>query len=125
MRLFAPGEVPAYSNYGVALASYIVQRAAGVRFEQYVAEHIFMPLGMTHSSFYQPLEKRLEYSDSLGYRNDTTKPPVGFEIVDLVGAGGLSASAGDMGRFGQAMLNGGELDGKRILQAASVKASEP
>ena len=119
-RLFPPGEVPAYSNYGVALASYIVQRAAGERFEQYVDEHIFAPLGMTHSSFYQPLEKRLEYSDSLGYGNDTTKPPVGFEIVALVGAGGLSASADDMGRFGQAMLNGGELDGNRILKPETV-----
>ena len=59
MRLFPPGEIPAYSNYGVGLASYIVQRASGEPFEQYVEEHIFAPLGMTHSSFHQPLEKRL------------------------------------------------------------------
>jgi CubicO group peptidase (beta-lactamase class C family) len=59
MRLFPPGEIPAYSNYGVGLASYIVQRASGEPFEQYVEEHIFQPLGMTHSSFHQPLEKRL------------------------------------------------------------------
>ena len=49
MRLFPPGEVPAYSNYGVGLASYIVQRIAGEPFEQYVQDHIFTPLGMTHS----------------------------------------------------------------------------
>lgn len=116
MRLFPPGEIPAYSNYGVGLASYIVQRASGETFEQYVEEHIFAPLGMTHSSFHQPLEKRLEYTDSLGYRGNTTKPPVGFEIFNPVGAGGVSSSAGDMGRFGQALLNGGELDGKHILK---------
>ena len=59
MRIFPPGEIPAYSNYGVGLASYIVQRTSGQPFEQYVQEHIFGPLGMTHSSFYQPLQKNL------------------------------------------------------------------
>jgi CubicO group peptidase (beta-lactamase class C family) len=120
IRLFPPGEIPAYSNYGVGLASYIVQRASGEPFAEYVQGHIFAPLGMTHSSFHQPLEKPLEYHDSLGYRGNTTKPPVGFEIFNPVGAGGLSSSAGDMGRFGQALLNGGELDGKRILKTETL-----
>ena len=120
MRLFPPGEIPGYSNYGVGLASYIVQRASGEPFDQYVHDHIFAPLGMMHSSFHQPLEKALEYTDSQGYRGDTTKPPVGFEIFNPVGAGGVSSSAGDMGRFGQALLNGGELDGQRILKPETL-----
>ena len=88
-RLFPPGEIPAYSNYGVGLASYIVQRASGQPFEQYAEEHIFTPLGMTHSSFHQPLENRLQYTDSLGYNRDTSKPPVGFEIISAVGRAAL------------------------------------
>jgi CubicO group peptidase (beta-lactamase class C family)/cytochrome b561 len=120
MRIYQPGEIPAYSNYGVGLASYIVQRVSGEGFAQYVQEHIFGPLGMTHSSFDQPLQKSLENLPSEGYRNDTTKPPVGFEIFNPVGAGGISSSAGDMGRFGQALLNGGELDGKRILKPETL-----
>jgi len=44
-RIFPPGEVPAYSNYGVGLGGHIVQRVSGEPFEQYVAEHIFQPLG--------------------------------------------------------------------------------
>lgn len=120
MRIFPPGEIPAYSNYGVGLASYIVQRVSGEPFEQYVREHIFTPLAMTHSSFYQPLEKPLGNLPSEGYRNNTTKPPVGFEIFNPVGAGGISSSASDMGRFGQALLNGGELDGKRILKPETL-----
>ena len=43
--------VPAYSNYGAALAAYIVQRASGKPFEQYAADNIFLPLGMTHTTF--------------------------------------------------------------------------
>jgi CubicO group peptidase (beta-lactamase class C family) len=120
VRLFPPGQVPAYSNYGVGLASYIVQRATGEPFEQYVQEHIFAPLGMTHSSFHQPIEKPLASLPSQGYRSNTTKPPVGFEMLNPVGAGGLSSSASDMGRFGQALLNGGELDGKRILKPETL-----
>lgn len=121
MRIFPPGQIPAYSNYGVGLASYIVERSSGEPFEQYVHEHIFAPLGMVHSSFYQPLEKPLAALPSEGYRGDTTKPPVGFEIFNPVGAGGISSSAGDMGRFGQALLNGGELDGKRILKPETLR----
>ncbi len=120
MRIFPPGEVPAYSNYGVGLASYIVQRASGEPFEQYVQEHIFAPLGMTHSSFHQPVEKSLADLPSLGYRASTLKPPVGFEIFNPVGAGGISSTAADMGRFGQALLSGGELDGNRILKPETL-----
>ncbi len=120
MRIFPPGEIPAYSNYGVGLASYIVQRTSGEPFEQYVQEHIFTPLGMTHSSFCQPLQKSLADLPSEGYRASTVKPAVGFEIFNPVGAGGVSSSAADMGRLGQALLNGGELDGKRILKPETL-----
>lgn len=120
IRLFPPGEVPGYSNYGVGLASYIVQRASGEPFEQYVQNHIFAPLGMTHSTFYQPPQKALEKLPSEGYRSSTIKPTVGFEIFNPVGAGGISSTASDMGRFGQALLAGGELDGKRILKPETL-----
>lgn len=119
-RLFPPGEVPAYSNYGVGLASYIVQRVSGEPFEQYVQKHIFAPLGMMHSTFYQPPPKDLEKLSSEGYKGDTTKPAVGFEIFNPVGAGGLSSTSLDMGRFGQALLHGGALDNKRILKAQTL-----
>jgi hypothetical protein len=102
------------------LASYIVQRASGEPFEQYVQEHIFAPLGMTHSSFYQPVEKPLANLPSEGYRTNTTKPTVGFEFFNPVGAGGISSTAADMGRFGQALLNGGNLDGKSILKPETL-----
>src|SRR6266568_5868858 len=86
MRIFPPGEIPAYSNYGVGLASYIVQRVSGEPFEQYVQERIFAPLAMTHSSFFQPLQKSLADLPSQGYRSNTTKPAVGFELFNPVGA---------------------------------------
>jgi CubicO group peptidase (beta-lactamase class C family) len=119
-RLFPPGIVPGYSNYGVGLGSYIVQRISGQRFEQYVADHIFAPLGMTHSTFFQPPPKELESLPSEGYRGTTAQDPVGFEIFNPVGAGGVSSTAADMCRFGQALLRGGELDGHRILKPETL-----
>jgi CubicO group peptidase (beta-lactamase class C family) len=119
-RLFAPGTVPAYSNYAVGLGSYIVQRVSGERFEDYVAAHIFAPLGMTHSTFFQPPPQALKDLPSQGYPSSTIKPAIGFEIFSPAGAGGISSSAADMGRFGQMLLNGGELDGQRILKQDSL-----
>jgi CubicO group peptidase (beta-lactamase class C family) len=119
-RIFAPGTVPAYSNYGVGLAGYIVQRVSGQPYEQYVQQHIFGPLKMTGSSFYQPVQPGVTAVPSEGYKGDTTKPAVGFELFNPAPAGGLSSTAPDMGRFARALLNGGELDGARILKPETV-----
>src|ERR1700733_3411920 len=121
-RIFAPGTIPAYSNYGVGLAGYIVQRVSGQPFEQYVEQHIFLPLKMANSTFYQPPPTPLRKLPSEGYGTDTEKPPIGFEIFNPVSAGGVSSHAVDMGRFAQALLNGGELDGNRILKPETVAA---
>ncbi len=118
-RLYAPGTVPGYSNYGVGLAGYIVERTSGLPFEQYVQQHLFAPLGMTHSTFEEPLPAGIVASR--GY-NRTDKPPLAFEIFQPAPAGGVSSSAADMGRLAQALLNGGEIDGHRILQRETVQA---
>ncbi|HEX3397794.1 MAG TPA: serine hydrolase domain-containing protein, partial [Steroidobacteraceae bacterium] len=119
-RLFAAGTVPEYSNYAVGLGSYIVQRVSGERFEDYVAAHIFAPLGMKHSTFFQPPPPALQDLPSQGYPSSTRDPAIGFEIFSPAGAGGISSSAADMGRFGQMLLIGGELDGQRILKQDSL-----
>ena len=121
-RIFPPGTIPAYSNYGVGIAGYIVQRVSGQPFEQYVEQHIFTPLKMVHSTFYQPPPTSLRTLPSEGYPTDTVKPAIGFEIFNPVSAGGVSSTAADMGRFGQALLNGGELDGQRILKPETLQA---
>jgi CubicO group peptidase (beta-lactamase class C family) len=121
-RMYPPGEIPAYSNYGVGLAGYIVQRISAEPFEQYVSEHIFQPLGMKHSSFNEPLPADLVSNASDGYRASTEKPAIGFEIFQPAPAGGISSAAGDMERFALTLLNGGELDGHRILKTETRDA---
>jgi len=119
-RIYPPGTVGAYSNYGVGLAGYIVQRTSGEKFEDYVRRHIFDPLGMKHSTFDQPAGKDLYGSVSDGY-TATAKPAVGFEVFNPMPAGGISTTAGDMSRFARALMNGGALDGQRILKPETVQ----
>ncbi len=115
VRVFAPGEVPAYSNYGAALAGYIVQRVSGEPFELYVAHHILQPLGMAHSTFVQPLPAALAPFMSKGYDKASGKPQP-YELVSISPAGALAASGDDMARFMLAHLGNGSYDGAQILK---------
>ncbi len=114
-RVFPPGEVPAYSNYGAALAGYIVQRVSGEPFELYVAQHILMPLGMTHSTFVQPLPTAFTADMSKGYKTATDKPQP-YELIPMSPAGALAASGDDMAHFMLAHLNNGTYGGAQILK---------
>jgi CubicO group peptidase (beta-lactamase class C family) len=118
-RLFPKGDVEAYSNYGFALAGYIVERVSGEPFASYIQRHILNPLGMSHSTFRQPLPDDLAPLMAKGYRR-SDMPPLGYFETIVAPAGGLSATGADMGRFIRALLNGGELDGVRILSRARL-----
>jgi CubicO group peptidase (beta-lactamase class C family) len=122
-RLFSPGAVPAYSNYGLALAGYIVERVSGVPYKEYVRYQIFRPLQMEHSTFDQPLPEDLLPDMSNGYKT-TSDPAGGFEFVQAVPAGALSTTGVDMGRFMAALLNQGALEGAQIISPDSLQKME-
>ena len=107
-RIFAPGTTPAYSNYATALAGYIVERASGQSFDDYIDARILRPLGMTRSSFRQPLPAALAPLMSKGYATASSGEAKAFENVGPAPAGSLSATGADMGRFMIAHLNGGQ-----------------
>jgi CubicO group peptidase (beta-lactamase class C family) len=119
-RIFEAGTTPAYSNYGTALAAYIVERVSGEKFNDYLDRHVMGPLKMANTTFRQPLPANLAGTDSVGYSRPG-KPPKGFEIVGPAPAGSASSTGADMGRFMIAHLQGGELDGARILSAQTAK----
>jgi CubicO group peptidase (beta-lactamase class C family) len=119
-RIFPPGTTPAYSNYATTLAAYIVQRVSGQPFDDYVEEHIFKPLNMTHATFRQPLPDSLKASMSCGYQlgSGEAKP---FEYVQVAPAGSLSASAVDMTHLMIAHLQDGRYGDAQILKPETAE----
>ena len=102
-QVFVPGTTPGYSNYGMALAGYIVQRVSGQPFETYVREHVLEPAGMTTSTYEQPLPAGL--AGSLGPGYTSTGEEVPFEVMGDFPAGSLTVSAPDFAAFMNAQLS--------------------
>ena len=102
-QVFAPGTTPGYSNYGMALAGYIVQRVSGQPFETYVREHVLEPAGMTTSTYEQPLPAGL--AGSLGPGHTSAGEEVSFELMGDFPAGSLTVSAPDFAAFMNAQLS--------------------
>lgn len=120
-RVYPPGAVMAYSNYGTALAGYIIERVSGEAYEAYIAAHLLQPLGMTHSAAVQPLPAALAPEMSLGYHyRNGAYDALAFEWVAAPPCAAIRATATDVARFMRAHLNGGCVEGACILQAATL-----
>lgn len=121
-RVYPPGQVTAYSNYGTALAGYIVEQVSGQPYAQYVQEQIFDPLGMAHTTVAQPVPTALAAHLATGYALANGAPqPQPFEVFQIAPAGSASASASDMARFMSAHLQSGAAGDGRILQPQTAQ----
>lgn len=118
-QIFEPGSTPSYSNYGTALAGYIVQRISGMPFDTYLEERIYAPLGMMRTAIRQPLPKDLEPFMSQGYQLASGEP-IPYEIVNGYPAGSQASSALDMTKFMLVHLGGGTLGDAQILKPETV-----
>lgn len=121
-RVRPTGEFTAYSNYGSALAAYIVEQVSGMPFDKYVEEKILLPLNMNSSSFKQPLPQGLASNMSNGYiysNNAYTSEP--FEYVQVWPAGSFSSTSEDMAKFMIAHLQNGRYGNSSILQEATAR----
>ena len=119
-RIFPPDTTPAYSNYATTMAGYIVQRVSGEDYFDYIDEHILKPLGMTHTTFRQPLPDSLVPMMSKGY-GVATDPAKDFEYVEAAPAGSSSTTAMDMTHFMLAHLQEGKYEGAQILRPDTVQ----
>ena len=118
--LFDPGDDWAYgvSTDWLGLA---IEAATGSRLGDYLTEHLFAPLGMLDTAFHPALPERAA-------KVHIRAPDSGFKTIPTYigggefdgGGGGLTGTAPDYARFIRMMLNGGELDGKRVLEAKTV-----
>ena len=125
-----PGTEWHYS-ISVDIQGYIVQKLSGMPFEEFLEKRIFKPLGMVDTAFYVPKEKLNRFAEFYSYDKDGKLQVVGvkdglnhdFAAKPALssGGGGLVSTASDYMRFCQMLLNGGQLDGTRILSPLTVE----
>jgi len=121
-RLFPPGQLYSYSNYGISLAGYLVEEVSGLSFIEYVDKNILQPLGMGHSTFEQPLPTHLASDLAIGYAyRGGQYQPIPFEYFNVVPAGALNATTTDIARFMIAHLNNGRYGDARILSESAAQ----
>ncbi|MEM9531154.1 MAG: serine hydrolase domain-containing protein [Pseudomonadota bacterium] len=119
---FEPGQK---WEYGVStdILGVLVETVSGQSLDDYFREHIFKPLAMTDSYFIVPEDKlpRLATTYNKSAEGELTAIPYSRPSGEFFsGGGGLRSTAGDYVRFMRAILNGGALEGERILTPASV-----
>jgi CubicO group peptidase (beta-lactamase class C family) len=134
-RVSPPGDVAAYSDYGAALAGYIVARVSGEPYEQYIQGHILDPLGMVHTTARPSMPPNISAHTSVGYTYedgafkefpDTSGMALAYADMGqpaLVPAGDMQASATDMARFMIAQLSDGRRGDANTAGAHVLKES--
>jgi CubicO group peptidase (beta-lactamase class C family) len=116
-------------DYGpsVNIQGYLVEKFSGQTLDVYLQQHVFGPLGMEDTGFWVPDTKKsrvvaIHTYDAQGRITTSGENRVGTSRpAFLSGSGGLLSTAEDYWHFAQAVGNGGELDGKRILKADTIR----
>ncbi|HUF52316.1 MAG TPA: serine hydrolase domain-containing protein [Dehalococcoidia bacterium] len=124
---FDPGEKWMYS-YATDVCGYLVQAISGKRFDKYLQEHIFEPLGMKDTAFFVAPEKAGRLAANYWRRNkqlqlldDPTTSSYLEEPAMFAGGAGLVGTTADYLRFTEMLRRGGELDGVRILGPRTIE----
>jgi CubicO group peptidase (beta-lactamase class C family) len=114
-----PGTRTAYCNSGPPVAAYIVEKITGQRFEDYVTQNFFLPIGMKTATYFQPSSPPLTT-----LYHDDGKTPYPYWHILLRPAGSINASANDMAAYVQFYLNRGTVNGVVVMPAASIDRME-
>src|ERR1051326_2330450 len=124
--LFDPGERWHYST-STDVVGKLVEVLSGQKLEDYFRQHIFAPLKMDDTSYNVPEAKgprlvaqQQRAGDKMDGAVVLQSPQLGLTIPAPIGGGGLASTASDYGRFMRMLLNGGALDGARVLKAETV-----
>ncbi|PCJ67088.1 MAG: serine hydrolase [Candidatus Hydrogenedentota bacterium] len=127
--LFQPGEQWHYS-LSVDVLGRLVEVVSGQSFDEFLQDRIFAPLDMVDTGFYVPKEKMNRFANLYAPAKDgegivPANPMMSFNFIAkprlFSGGGGLVSTGADYLRFCQMMLNGGQLDGERLLSRKTVE----
>lgn len=124
--LFDPGERWFYST-STDVVGRLVEVVSGQKLEDYFRQHVFAPLKMDDTSYNVPegkgprlVAQQWRAGERMDGAIELQTPQPGLTIAAPIGGGGLASTASDYGRFVRLFLNGGVLDGARVLEAGTV-----
>jgi len=124
--LFEPGEKWVYGT-SLDIVGRLVEKISGQKLEDYFRAHIFNPLKMADTSYNVPESKGSRMAPAHERAGDKRAGEMGRQnpqppltVPAPIGGGGLASTASDYGRFVRMLLNGGELDGARVLKSETV-----
>ncbi|MCP4901721.1 MAG: serine hydrolase [bacterium] len=115
-----PGTHMSYCNAGPPIAAFILEKASGRTFEDYVREHVFDVLGMENSTFHYPGNASLM---AKGYQDDG-ETEAHYDHITIRPSGALNTSSKEMARYLRMMINRGTLDGVQLLTPGSITRME-
>ena len=129
---FEPDSKYQYANAGINTAGRIIEVVSGKKYQDFLDDRLFKPLGMKDTTFWPDKEQIARIAKSYKAskdKSDIEETPIGqlkYPLDDRqnrepMPAGGLFSTAADIARFGQMLLREGEYDGKRYLSEAAVK----
>jgi CubicO group peptidase (beta-lactamase class C family) len=121
-----PGECYEYSDLGMIILGYAVEKISGERLDAFVTKHVFEPLGMTHTMYKPAMALRstiapTAHASPRGYAlQGEVHDESAYALGSIVGHAGLFSTASDIALFAQMMLNRGTLNGTRVIADSTV-----
>src|ERR1700756_1514883 len=121
-----PGSGFVYSDINFIMLGALVEKVSGETLDAYTAQHIFTPLKMTHTRFEPPASWRskiapTQYDEKEKMLHGVVHDPTARRMGGVAGHAGLFTTASDLARFARMLLNGGELDGRRVFKSETVR----
>ena len=114
-----PGTRMAYCNAGPAVAAYVVEKITGQRFEDFVQQNLFNPIGMKTATYFEPAPG----TATTLYHPDG-KTPFPYSHIIMRPAGAINASANDMAAYLRFYLNRGAVNGKQAVPSPDIDRME-
>ncbi len=110
-----------YSNLGIDLAGYILEKRTGTPFAEYIKDKVLIPLAMTDSTI--DIGEIIKAADrAVGHVGSHVDVPGGIPVeVPMIPAGGVYTNIRDMGRYIQFFINRGRVEGRQVLREDLIK----
>ncbi len=115
-----PGTAFHYSDINFIVLGEIVRLLGGKPLNEFAAENVFQPLKMVDTGYVPPRSKLARIAPTEGKLRGEVHDPTARRMGGVAGHAGVFTTAADMARYARALLNGGELEGARILRAETV-----